>query len=397
MIYFLIIFLFFGNFQLEAVKEKSICLNMIVKDEIDVIERCLKSVLPFIDYWVIVDTGSSDNTQEKIINFMKEHGVDGELHERPWINFSHNRNEALNLAKAKSDYIFFIDADEYLVYENDFNLPSLHNDFYYLRVSHSGSTYCKQQLVKSKLNWKWNGVLHEYLSCPEAHTSSILEGVKTIYTTEGARSKNPLKYHKDAQVLEEALKDDPLNSRYVFYLAQSYRDAFLYENALQTYIRRVSMKGWEQEVYYSLLQIALMKEHLNFPKNEIMNSYFEAFSYRPQRAEPLFYLARYLRTLEEFETGYKIAVVASDIPRPSDILFLEDWIYQYGIDLERSVNAYWIGNYEESKNLSLELLSSGFLPRNVRDIVEKNLQFANLKLVENSIRDVRSSISFQED
>lgn len=358
---------------------------MIVKDEVDVIERCLKSVLPIIDYWVIVDTGSSDKTQDKIMQFMKENHVDGELHERPWINFSHNRNEALKLAKGKCDYVFFIDADEYLEYEDDFQLLNLEKDFYYITVSHSGSIYAKLQLAKSMLNWKWEGVLHEYLACSEAHTSEMLKGVKTIYTTEGARSKDPQKYLKDVQVLEEALKENPFSERYVFYLAQSYRDAQLYDKALETYTKRASMNGWEQEVYYSLLQIALMKERLKFSNEEIEKSYLEAFSYRPQRAEPLYYLAKHYRMLGEFEKSYKIAAIGSDIPGSDDILFVEDWIYQYGLALERSVDAYWLGNYEESRSLSLGLLSSKTLPDNVRTLVEKNLQFANIKLVEDSI------------
>ena len=66
-----------------------ICLNMIVKNEEPVIERCLATVKPYIDYWVIVDTGSTDNTMEKIRNFMKD--VPGELHECPWQNFEFNR------------------------------------------------------------------------------------------------------------------------------------------------------------------------------------------------------------------------------------------------------------------------------------------------------------------
>ena len=59
----------------------SISLNMIVKNEAHVIERCLASVKPWIDRWVIVDTGSTDGTQQVIRHFMQ--GVPGELHERP--------------------------------------------------------------------------------------------------------------------------------------------------------------------------------------------------------------------------------------------------------------------------------------------------------------------------
>ena len=35
----------------------TICLNMIVKNEAAVIGRCVDFALPFIDYWVVVDTG----------------------------------------------------------------------------------------------------------------------------------------------------------------------------------------------------------------------------------------------------------------------------------------------------------------------------------------------------
>jgi Glycosyl transferase family 2. len=78
---------------------KTVCLNMIVKNEIHVIRRCLSAVKEFIDYWVIVDTGSTDGTQEAIREFMKD--SPGELHERPWCNFAHNRNEALDLARKR--------------------------------------------------------------------------------------------------------------------------------------------------------------------------------------------------------------------------------------------------------------------------------------------------------
>ena len=45
---------------------QSICLSMIVRDEAQVIRRCLDSVRPFIAHWAVVDTGSVDGTQEII-------------------------------------------------------------------------------------------------------------------------------------------------------------------------------------------------------------------------------------------------------------------------------------------------------------------------------------------
>ena len=76
---------------------------MIVKNEKDVIVRCLESVKPVIDYWVIVDTGSTDGTQKIIKKELKD--IPGELYERPWKNFGENRSEAFNLAKGKGDFI----------------------------------------------------------------------------------------------------------------------------------------------------------------------------------------------------------------------------------------------------------------------------------------------------
>lgn len=86
-----------------------LCLNMIVRDKAAVIERCLASVRPHIDAWVIVDTGSVDDTPERILRALQ--GVPGELHHRPWRDFAHNRNEALELARSHGDWLLFIDAD----------------------------------------------------------------------------------------------------------------------------------------------------------------------------------------------------------------------------------------------------------------------------------------------
>ncbi|HBO81928.1 MAG TPA: family 2 glycosyl transferase, partial [Cupriavidus sp.] len=86
-----------------------ICLSMIVKNEAAVIERCLRAVRPHIHAWAISDTGSTDGTQDIIRNTLGD--LPGELIERPWVDFSTNRNEALALAAKHGDYALLIDAD----------------------------------------------------------------------------------------------------------------------------------------------------------------------------------------------------------------------------------------------------------------------------------------------
>src|SRR6266850_5078965 len=87
----------------------TVCLTMIVKDEAHVIERCIESVLPFIDCWAVVDTGSTDGTQEKIRSLLAD--LPGELIESPWKGFAESRNESLRLAEGQADYMLVMDAD----------------------------------------------------------------------------------------------------------------------------------------------------------------------------------------------------------------------------------------------------------------------------------------------
>ena len=75
----------------------SLC--MIVKNESHVILECLNSVYKLIDYWVVVDTGSTDGTQDIIKKFFEEKGIPGELHEREWRGFGKSRTEALSLQR----------------------------------------------------------------------------------------------------------------------------------------------------------------------------------------------------------------------------------------------------------------------------------------------------------
>ena len=137
----------------------------------------------------------------------------------------------------------------------------------------------------------------------------------------GARSNNPQKYFQDAQVLEKAFyspEDEDLKDRYAFYTAQSYRDADMHEKAIEWYAIRANLGGWSEEVYYSLLQIALLKIELNAPLDEVQNLLLAAYEYRPQRAESLYHLARQLRFHDKIKLAYIYATAAVSIPLNKD-------------------------------------------------------------------------------
>ncbi|MBS4167622.1 glycosyltransferase [Parachlamydia sp. AcF125] len=379
--YFLLVFLSLHFFvSADSYEKKTVCLNMIVKNESAVIQRCLASVKPLIDYWVIVDTGSTDGTQEMIQAFMKD--IPGELHERPWKNFGHNRTEALELAQSKGDYLLFIDADEVLLYAPDFKFPHLDKDFYYVTTEYSGTHYARVQLINNHLKWKWVGVLHETVECPQASASETMQGLTNFVHTDGFRSQDPQKFLKDAQILESALAEDPHNSRYVFYLAQSYKDAKEYEKAIAYYEQRIKMGGWDQEIFWSKLQIALLQELLNKEPDIVTNGYLNAYFYRPTRLEPLYRLASYYRRNEKYPEGYQIACLGLHLRPPPDSLFVERWMYNYGLLLEYSLCAYWTERYQESLLASYLILSNPNLPVEIKTCLQSNLKWIHAKLEE---------------
>ena len=98
-----------------------ICLNMIVKNEEKIIERMLESVYKIIDYFVICDTGSTDNTIEIIKNFFLKHrNIKGVVMKKTFENFEYNRNHALKFCEGFGDYILLLDADHILNYKESF-------------------------------------------------------------------------------------------------------------------------------------------------------------------------------------------------------------------------------------------------------------------------------------
>src|ERR1700693_5535127 len=92
-------------------------LCMIVKNEANLIRRCLASALPLADYILVVDTGLTDGTQQIVRDFLDEHGVRGAVIDEPWRDFAYNRSFALQQLRevADIDYALILDADDVLV------------------------------------------------------------------------------------------------------------------------------------------------------------------------------------------------------------------------------------------------------------------------------------------
>jgi glycosyltransferase involved in cell wall biosynthesis len=351
-----------------------ICLAMIVKDEAPVIARCLQSVRPVIHHWIVCDTGSADATPDLVRALL--HDLPGTLHDRPWVDFAHNRSEALALARPHADYTLVIDADDVLELPPGFRLPQLAADCYTLEIRQGRLRHQRPQLLRSALPWRYEGVLHEFLSVagpdgrrilPQELGARALPGVAIRTGVDGARRQRPAaeRFAADAAILERALaaETDPfLAARYQFYLAQSYRDAGDKEKALAAYLRRAALAARDQEAFVSLYQAGRLKAELGHDAEAVIATYLQAHELCPERAEALFWAAHFCRMKQRMRQAIDLAKRGLAIARPADGLFLESWIYEYGLLDEYAGAAFALGRHEECLRACRKMLAAATLP-----------------------------------
>jgi glycosyltransferase involved in cell wall biosynthesis len=333
---------------------------------------------------VIGDTGSTDGTQDFIRSFFVARNIPGELHSFPFVNFAQARNEALDRARASKlrfDYLLLTDADMELTVQNPAFSQGLSSAAYKV-LQRSTVTYWNNRLLRRNVPASYKGVTHEYLDVRAGKTRN-LKGISFI--DHGTGSNRVDKYERDIQLLTEAIaaeRDPGLVARYTFYLANTFRDSGQKEAALETYLKRARLGDWYQEVFMSLLNAAKLKEALGYSNDEVISAYMEATAACPTRAEALHGAARFCRDKGIYERGYEFAAKGLRIAYPNNALFVQDWVYQYGLLDEFAINAYWTGRYNECMDACDRLLSEGKLPTEKRERVLKNKQFAIDELAE---------------
>ncbi len=366
---------------MRTVQEKTkplICLSMIVKNESKNMAKCLESAKDVIDYYIINDNGSNDGTPELIKQIMDGYKISGEVYSSPWVNFGHNREEALQriYQDGRWDYCLFMDADNVLHHE-DGVFGDLTADCYLIEWRLRNLVYKVPGLLSLKKEWHWKGVVHNYIT-GDGKTKEVLNRAWMAATVGGGAKALGLtsqeKFLKDAVLLEGEMKKDPTDARSQFYLAQSYKDAGKLTLAYKHYMRRVALGGWEEEVYTAMYQGAICKWKAErvFP----LDDFLVAYNYRPSRAEPLHQVAKNYREAKMYSLAYLFAKVGVSISYPEDVLFVEKDIYEWRLLDELSISAYWTGKYAESLELCDGLLTNPNLPEREVDRVKKNREFA---------------------
>lgn len=360
-------------------------LAMIVKDESHIIERCLDSVRSLVDYILIFDTGSTDDTKTKISEWMTRYEILGQIIDSPWVNFGHNRTEVIQeMRSIDVDYCLMIDADEILVYDPDFDPHgfklSLDLQVYDILTKSSGVSYKRPQLISNRKYFRYEGAVHEFLVVNGSESRGDALGFYNSPIQDSNRNRGTVsKFKNDVDLIEKELKKEGLSeymiSRYTFYLAQSYRDLGDSQSAIRNYKIRSSQGFWKEEEFISLYNIAKIKNESNLcSKEEVLQDFYKSFEHSPHRIEPLYWIMNICRLNGWNQQGYMVGKIALTKLNPNpQSLFLERWIYDYGALDEFSICSYYSGNGGESKEICARLLSEGRIPDSYIPRLKNNL------------------------
>jgi glycosyltransferase involved in cell wall biosynthesis len=351
----------------------TLALNMIVKDESAIIERCLLSVIPYICAAVIVDTGSTDDTIRIMERTLGEAEVPYRIYRRPFINFMQARNAALDCARSSDlsfKNILLTDADMELVVEDPKCFDNLTGPSYDIVQKAGGLSYHNRRIVSRYETGGYRGPTHEYLDTPSA---GCLGGVYFIDHACGSnRSK---KFVRDIDLLLEDLRPHPDNERSWFYLAQSYRDNGQPAQAAQAYKRRIELGGWAEEVWDAHCNYAHALKNQG-DEGGFVRELILAHERRPTRAEPLYDLAHYFREHGDNYAALLFAERGLSVPRPNDVLFVNDYVYETGLKEEISICAFYVdGKRGMGLRAANDLALAKNTPSHSREMAKANMFF----------------------
>ena len=358
-----------------------IILNMIVKNESKIIERCLDTAR-WVDGFFISDTGSTDDTIEIIENWGKRNNKIGAVVKNEWKNFGHNRTEAILQAKEwcrqnnldlQKTYLLFLDAD--MMFAGECLRQSVHlSDVWDIRQQNPAIVYANLRVVRASVDIVCKCPTHEYY---EIRTPNIVRKVfdgAAIDDIGDGGSKGD-KTERDIRMLKEALTTDPKNCRYWFYLANSYRDCQDFHSAILAYHNRIDIGGWFEETYCALVYKGdchyVLKQ---FP--EAIECWLKAYDVDPKRGESLIRLSIHFRTIAQNQTAMIFIDKGLKLSLPTERqLFVEKTIYEYRFLYELSICAYYTDDSERGKIACSMLLENPHLPEPLVESTKKNLDF----------------------
>lgn len=277
----------------------SISVCMIVKNEEDVLERCLNCIADIADEIVIVDTGSIDKTKEIAKKFTDN------IYDFKWINdFSKARN--FSFSKASKDYVMWLDADDVIYEEDREKLKSLKENLsnnvdmvimkYNVAFDENNNptfSYNRERIMKRAMDYKWVGAIHEVIAqCGNIEYSDISISHRKLHSKD---SKRNIKIFE--QMISEGKALDPREQYYYgreLYFNERYDEAI---DVLSKFIN--SGLGWIENNINACQDLANCYFALK-NTNLGLQSLFRSFEFDAPRAEICCDIGSYFISREEY-------------------------------------------------------------------------------------------------
>ena len=354
-----------------------IALVFICRDNEDSIAKMVESCLPIVDEIYATDTGSTDRTKEILESFSDR--VPVFVFDEPWKNFAHNRTVMMQNARSqtKCDYLLIMDTDEYLEIKEGFDKKKLKEDGYLIHTLSGTLSYYRERLVKTKFDIIWKGYAHEYMESPAKMKPYVkLDGLTMqVPAKPMPYSKNIIRNYK---LLLEEYKENPNNPRTVFYLAETCRDLRWLEDAIFYYTLRLKMGGYQEEIYYSMLQLGIINNWLGVSE-KAKEWYYKAIEKRAGRTEAMYELSLLLQK----ENHHDLAAMYLDrimkMPDTADALFVSWQIKGYLAEFQLSISCFYSGEFDRALQLGLKINTRNDIPDNIRSQNKKNIVFYRRK------------------
>jgi hypothetical protein len=344
-----------------------LALLMIVKDEAHTLGRTLLAIRHLVDVYYILDTGSTDHTIDVIKRVLKN--VPGKIFQEPFVDYGTSRNRILDLVEQqqpKPVLQIMLSADETVYQAHELRKfcvevaekSGLEHGAYPV-VMFAGVKFDSLRLSRVDQRWRYKGKVHEYLAPPEGSNES--PGSRVPKAEIHFRITDPERRSQREftilNVLLEEKKEKPNDTRTSFYLARTYEAVKNYSAALDEYQRRVSLGGWQEEIYESLYAIASQKQKLNYSWPEVQDSLMQAHQHSG-RAEPLFMIASHYYDQKDWLLTYLFSLRASQITYPHNaVLWVLSDIYQWKAKAMLAESALHLKEYEVSAKSILDVRS----------------------------------------
>jgi hypothetical protein len=360
----------------------SVGLVMIVKDEARTLPRLAASIAGQIDHWTIVDTGSSDGTQDVAGRIFA--GVPGQVIDDEWRGYGPSRNVALAAGRTRTDWVLTLDADDTFV--GSIDRSALRDmDSFEAEYRYDDLRWWVPRLLRSDAGWEWRGRAHEYLCIPGRQPrAERLSSFHVEHHADGGnrRDKGP----RELGLLQSDWNDGVDRDRTSFYLARTFEDMGDLTEAATWYRRRIDLGGWEEETWYARWRLGrclLATGH----RDEAGGLLWSTWAERPWRPEPLWTLAEHYRLTSEWEAAWQACSAAirrcgvepfrsdEDPPGHRDRLFVHADVYEWRMAYETSIAAWYVGEGPLGRRACDHLLACPGLPPGLRPNVEANRRF----------------------